>query len=111
MKEPNSVVGTMTRVRARLQGVRAPEEARKISLLQTVQIDSFVQEPFYSMGPRGYFPAAVRLGCDADRSIAHSALVKNENSHSTALLICLHGVYTSIFNFLRRVRKIMKSDC
>jgi hypothetical protein len=55
---------------------------------------------FLFSGSRSYFPVAVRLGCDADRSIPHSALVKNENSHRTALLIGLHDVYKSIFTFI-----------
>jgi hypothetical protein len=63
---------------------------------------------FLFSGSRGYFPVAERLGCDADRLIPHRPLVKNENNHSPALLICLHGVYKSIFTFSGGFAKLRK---
>jgi hypothetical protein len=50
-------------------------------------------------GHQGYFPRVKRAGRDVNHSSPSSAEFKNEWSYTSALLICLHGLYRDNFTF------------
>jgi hypothetical protein len=71
-------------------------------VLQKVQAASKARPVYYLMGTVGFFPEVKLKGCEAERSLPSSAVVKNEWSYNSTSPLCLQGVEwdSSIFSSL-----------